>query len=34
VLVIVETEYKMINQDDETVGIGVYGNLVQFGDED
>ncbi len=34
VLVIAETEYKMINQDDETVGIGVYGNLVQFGNED
>jgi acyl dehydratase len=31
VLVVAETEYRMINQDGETVGVGVYGNMVQFG---
>jgi acyl dehydratase len=33
VLVIAETEYRMINQDGETVGVGIYGNMVQFGNQ-
>jgi len=33
VLVIAETEYRMINQNGETVGVGIYGNMVQFGED-
>lgn len=29
-LVIAETEYKMFDSDDTYVGVGVYGNIVQF----
>jgi acyl dehydratase len=29
-LVIAETEYRMLDEQDELVGVGVYGNIVQF----